>query len=112
MTTADYVEKIPNNVSLRDDRRLQRALEVWQPNFLNWWDAMGPTLPTRDVYLRTAISVDRDGWAQFDHVPMRDYRWGIFSPSARRTDASPSASTRATLPGSKCPVSTAPACSA
>ncbi len=78
MTTADYVEKIPNNVSLRDDRRLQRALEVWQPNFLNWWDTMGPTLPTRDVYLRTAVSVDRDGWAQFDHVPMRDYRWGIF----------------------------------
>jgi len=77
-TAADYVEKIPNNVSLRDDRRLQRALEVWQPSFLNWWDSMGPTLPTRDVYLRTAISVDRDGWAQFGHVPMRDYRWGIF----------------------------------
>src|SRR3954467_3163600 len=78
MTTADYAEKIPNNVSLRDDRRLQRALEVWQPNFLNWCDSMGPTLPTRDVYLRTAISVDRDAWAQFGHVPMRDYRWGIF----------------------------------
>jgi len=78
MTTADYVEKIPNNVNLRDDRRLQRALEVWQPNFLNWWDSMGPTLPTRDVYLRTATSVDREGWAQFGHVPMRDYRWGIF----------------------------------
>jgi len=39
---------------------------------------MGPALPTRDVYLRTAISVDREGWAQFGHVPMRDYRWGIF----------------------------------
>jgi benzoyl-CoA 2,3-dioxygenase component B len=78
MTIADYVERIPNNVNLRDDRRLQRALEGWQPNFLGWWDALGPTLPTRDVYLRTAVSVDRDGWAQFDHVPMRDYRWGIF----------------------------------
>jgi benzoyl-CoA 2,3-epoxidase subunit B len=22
--------------------------------------------------------VGRDGWAQFGHVPMRDYRWGIF----------------------------------
>ena len=39
---------------------------------------MGPTLPTQDVYLRTAVNVGREGWAQFGHVPMRDYRWGIF----------------------------------
>ena len=79
MTTApDYSDKIPNNVELRDDRRLQRALESWQPNFLNWWESMGPTLPTRDVYLRTAINVGREGWAHFGHVPMKDYRWGIF----------------------------------
>jgi benzoyl-CoA 2,3-epoxidase subunit B len=77
-TSADYTEKIPNNVELREDRRLQRALESWQPNFLNWWQEMGPTLPTRDVYLRTAVNVGRDGWAHFGHVPMRDYRWGIF----------------------------------
>jgi benzoyl-CoA 2,3-dioxygenase component B len=75
---ADYSEKIPNNVDLRDDRRLQRALESWQPNFLSWWDSMGPSLPTRDVYLRTAVNVGREGWAHFDHVAMRDYRWGIF----------------------------------
>jgi benzoyl-CoA 2,3-dioxygenase component B len=31
-----------------------------------------------DVYLRTAVSVDPQGWAQFGHVKMRDYRWGIF----------------------------------
>jgi benzoyl-CoA 2,3-epoxidase subunit B len=78
MTAADYAEKIPNNVDLHDDRRLQRALESWQPNFLQWWESMGPSLPTRDVYLRTAINVGREGWAQFDHVPMIDYRWGIF----------------------------------
>jgi len=78
MTTPDYAEKIPNNVSLNEDRRLQRALESWQPNFLSWWESMGPTLPTRDVYLRTAVNVGREGWAQFGHVPMRDYRWGIF----------------------------------
>ena len=78
MTAPDYTEKIPNNVSLNDDRRLQRALESWQPNFLTWWETMGPTLPTRDVYLRTAVNVGREGWAQFGHVPMRDYRWGIF----------------------------------
>jgi benzoyl-CoA 2,3-epoxidase subunit B len=77
-TEADYTEKIPNNVGLHTDRRLQRALEAWQPNFLSWWDAMGPALPTQDVYLRTAVNVGREGWAQFGFVPMRDYRWGIF----------------------------------
>ncbi|HEX4727633.1 MAG TPA: benzoyl-CoA 2,3-epoxidase subunit BoxB, partial [Jatrophihabitans sp.] len=77
-TTADYSEKIPNNVALNSDRRLQRALESWQPNFLTWWSEMGPTLPTDQVYLRTAINVGREGWAHFDHVPMKDYRWGIF----------------------------------
>jgi benzoyl-CoA 2,3-dioxygenase component B len=76
--TADYSEKIPNNVALNSDRRLQRALESWQPNFLTWWSEMGPTLPTDQVYLRTAINVGREGWAHFDHVPMKDYRWGIF----------------------------------
>ena len=31
-----------------------------------------------DVYLRTATSVDQEGWAQFGFVKMPDYRWGIF----------------------------------
>jgi len=77
-TGADYTEKIPNNVGLHEDRRLQRALESWQPNFLSWWQEMGPALPTHDVYLRTAVNVGREGWAHFGHVAMRDYRWGIF----------------------------------
>ena len=34
--------KIPNNVDLSSDKRLQRALEAWQPNFLSWWNEMGP----------------------------------------------------------------------
>jgi len=38
----NYSEKIPNNVNLSEDRTLQRALEQWQPNFINWWDDMGP----------------------------------------------------------------------
>ena len=75
----DYSQKIPNNVNLADDRTLQRALEQWQPNFINWWDDIGPEGSTNhDVYLRTAISVDPQGWAHFDYVKMRDYRWGIF----------------------------------
>jgi benzoyl-CoA 2,3-dioxygenase component B len=77
-SSTDYSERIPNNVGLHEDRRLQRALESWQPNFLNWWQSMGPTLPTQDVYLRTAVNVGREGWAHFGHVAMKDYRWGIF----------------------------------
>jgi benzoyl-CoA 2,3-dioxygenase component B len=72
-------EKIPNNVNLSGDKRLQRALEQWLPNYLDWWKQVGPEgFQERDVYLRTAISVDTDGWAHFDHVKMPDYRWGIF----------------------------------
>jgi benzoyl-CoA 2,3-dioxygenase component B len=74
----DYSEKIPNNVDIAGDRKLQRALESWQPNFLNWWKTMGPAVPTEDVYLRTAVAVGREGWAHFDHVAMEEYRWGVF----------------------------------
>ncbi|HEY3708657.1 MAG TPA: benzoyl-CoA 2,3-epoxidase subunit BoxB [Amycolatopsis sp.] len=74
----DYDTKIPNNVDLGDDRRLQRALEGWQPKFLGWWGEMGPTLATEGVYLRTAVAVGREGWAHFGHVNVPDYRWGIF----------------------------------
>ena len=79
MSVADLSGKIPNNVNLNHDRRLQRALEAWQPKFIDWWMEMGPEgFQADDIYLRTAVSVDRDGWAHFDHVKMPDYRWGIF----------------------------------
>jgi benzoyl-CoA 2,3-dioxygenase component B len=72
-------EKIPNNVDLAQNRRLQRALEKWQPNYLKWWKEAGPAEHQADqIYLRTAISVDAKGWANFDYVKMPDYRWGIF----------------------------------
>jgi benzoyl-CoA 2,3-dioxygenase component B len=75
----DYLEKIPNNVDLASDRSLQRALEHWQPAFLDWWKGMGPTdFQSSDVYLRTAVSVDAKGWADYGYVRMPDYRWGIF----------------------------------
>ena len=57
----------PTTSSLADDRRLLRALEDWQPRFLDWWRDMGPDgFQAKDVYLRTAISVDAKGWAHFD----------------------------------------------
>jgi benzoyl-CoA 2,3-epoxidase subunit B len=74
----DYSERIPNNVELASDRRLQRALERWQPKFIDWWRNLGPQVPTKEVYLRTAVAIDRDGWAVYDFVPMEEYRWGIF----------------------------------
>ncbi len=77
--TIDYLARIPNNVELSNDRGLQRALEHWQPAFLNWWKECGPTqYQDHEVYLRTATSVDAKGWAQFGYVKMPDYRWGIF----------------------------------
>ncbi len=75
----DYNETIPNNVNLADDRRLLRALERWQPAYLQWWNDLGPDDSSDfEVYLRTAISVDAKGWAHYDHVRMPEYRWGIF----------------------------------
>jgi len=79
MTAVLTDEKIPNNVNLGGDKRLQRALEAWQPQFIDWWKQMGPVgWQERDIYLRTAVSVETDGWANFDYVRMPDYRWGIF----------------------------------
>ncbi|MDP7039469.1 MAG: benzoyl-CoA 2,3-epoxidase subunit BoxB [Myxococcota bacterium] len=79
--------KIPNNVDLSTDRKLQRALESWQPSFIDWWQDMGPEGFQQDnIYLRTAISVEPGGWANFDYVKMPDYRWGIFlAPPSRDT---------------------------
>jgi benzoyl-CoA 2,3-dioxygenase component B len=66
-------------VDLASNRRLQRALEDWQPKFQGWWAEVGPAgFQEREVYLRTAISVETNGWANFGYVKMPDYRWGIF----------------------------------
>ncbi len=78
MTAVDYAALIPNNVGLREDPKLQRALEKWHPGYIDWWMEMGPDgFQTADVYLRTAISVEKEGWAKFGYVKMPEYRWGI-----------------------------------
>ncbi len=80
----DYSTLMPNNVGLADDQKLLRALERWYPKYLEWWVDMGPSgfihetpFQEADVWLRTAVSVERDGWAKFDFVKMPEYRWGI-----------------------------------
>ena len=81
----DQQEKIPNNVNLAEDRRLQRALEKWLPGYQQWWAELGPADSlSSDVYLRTAISVEPGGWANYGHVRMPDYRWGIFLAPAEQ----------------------------
>src|SRR6267143_1747084 len=74
----DYDGMIPNNVGLNADPRLRRALESWHPGYLDWWRDRGPEgFQERLVYLRTAVSVDPEGWAKFGYVRMPEYRWGI-----------------------------------
>lgn len=83
MSSIATQEKIPNNVNLASDKRLQRALEEWQPKFIDWWMEMGPAgFQADEIYLRTAVSVDHEGWAHFDYVKMPEYRWGIFLADA------------------------------
>jgi benzoyl-CoA 2,3-dioxygenase component B len=80
-------DKIPNNVNLSEDPKLLRALEKWLPDYQAWWRQMGPEgFQDKEVWLRTAISVDAKGWANFDYVRMPEYRWGIFlaEPEADR----------------------------
>ncbi len=73
-----YDTQIPNNVGLSGDRRVLKALERWHPGYIDWWKKLGPEgFQDRQVYLRTAVSVDPKGWARFDYVKMPEYRWGI-----------------------------------
>ena len=88
MAGINYDERIPNNVELTTNKTLQRALEHWQPRFLDWWRDLGPAVyQNNEVYLRTATSVDQQGWATFGMVRMPEYRWGIFlaDPKPNRT---------------------------
>jgi benzoyl-CoA 2,3-dioxygenase component B len=74
----DYDGLIPNNVGLGADARVRRALETWHPGYIDWWHDMGPEgFQEALVYLRTAVSVDPQGWAKFDYVKMPEYKWGI-----------------------------------
>ena len=74
----DYDGLIPNNVGLNADPRLRRALESWHPGCIDWWKERGPEgFQANLVYLRTAVSVEPEGWAKFGYVKMPEYRWGI-----------------------------------
>ena len=82
----DIDAKIPNNVDLAGDRRLQRALESWQPKFIDWWKELGPVAfrTTRCTCAPRSRSVRRAGRTSTTSQ-MPEYRWGIFlaEPGAR-----------------------------
>ncbi len=79
MSKVDLNARIPNNVGLIEDRRLMKALERWLPLYEEWWNDMGPAgFQNKEIYLRTAVSVESGGWAHFDYIRMPEYRWGIF----------------------------------
>jgi benzoyl-CoA 2,3-dioxygenase component B len=97
----NYSERIPNNIDLANDRTLQRALEHWQPRFLDWWRDMGPSdFASADVYLRTATGVDAQGWATYGAVKMPDYRWRIV---VTQGDTEPASVEQQRLLGLTCP---------
>ena len=108
-----YSERIPNNVGLADNRRLRRALESWQPNYLKWWQELGPDQSTKsDVYLRTAVSVERDGWANFDFVKMPDSAGAYSSPNPTLTALFRSGIIKVKKRGRTCQANIVPHCGA
>ncbi|MCP4806068.1 MAG: benzoyl-CoA 2,3-epoxidase subunit BoxB [Proteobacteria bacterium] len=85
MLDVDRQERIPNNVDLSSDWRLRRALESWQPKFLDWWKTQGPAhFGRNEIYLRTAVNPRATDWARYGHVRMPEYRWGIFLAPAEK----------------------------
>ena len=112
MAGIDYVERIPNNVNLAENRRLQRALEDWQPKFLDWWQDMGPgRLPGQG-----RVPAHRDQRGRRRAGPSsatrrcRTTAGASSSPSPSRTARSTSATTWASPRGRRCPASTAASC--
>ena len=112
MTAVDIDATIPNNVDLADDRRLQRALESWQPAVHR---VVARARPGRLPGQRR-VPPHRDrrrpgGLGQLR--PRQDARLplGDLPRRARaRPHASRSAITWASRSGRRCPASTAPTC--
>ncbi len=75
---------------------------------------MGPEgFQAADVYLRTATSVDAQGWAQYGAVQMPDYRWGIFlTPHEGERKIGFGDHMGRSRSGRRCRANTAPRCAA
>ena len=109
----DYSQRIPNNVDLSSDRRLQRALENWQPRFLDWWKDMGPdgTSDSTSICAPRSRPTPTAGPTSATSR-CRTIAGASSSPTAIPTARSPSATTRASRPGRTCRASFARPCAA
>ena len=80
MSTINYSDKIPNNVNLERGPHAAaraRAVAAELPQLV---ERHGPGRLARtstSTCARRSASIPQ-GWAQFGHVKMPDYRWGIF----------------------------------
>jgi hypothetical protein len=103
----------PNNVGLRENKRLMMALEKWQPKFLEWWANMGPT----DFNDKISTCARRSASARAAGPTTTTSRCpttagASSSPTARPIARSTSATSSAKRPGTRCPASSAIACAA
>ena len=84
----DLQSSIPNNVGLAEKPALHESLEWFDRQFRAWWMDCGPLgIRDEEVYLRTPVGVDAEGWARYGFVPLSKYRWGVFQnlPKPDRT---------------------------
>src|SRR6266852_5115196 len=99
----DYQERIPNNVDLAENRTLQRALEHWQPRFLDWWRGMGPS-----DFLADAVPDRRIGFGDEHGKPAWQLVPGEHRSTLRRLivtqgDTEPASVEQQRLLGHSCP---------
>jgi len=104
VSKVDINGKIPNNVDLAGDRRLQRALESWQPKYIKWWEELGPVAyKTSPIYLRTAVAVGHSRGGPTSTMCRCQITGGASSwPMPNQTARSGSARTWAKTFGKKC----------
>jgi hypothetical protein len=61
MTTIDYSERSHNSASICADRAARSGRSrQWQPNYLGWWNEMGPGSQRFGVYC-TTVSAEPQG---------------------------------------------------
>ena len=74
MSSVDLNDRIPNNMDLACDRRLRRALEQWQPAFLDVYVFDINSGHQYDAWMRTTLTIDDDIAARIEERRRTDGR--------------------------------------